>query len=135
MILVFKTAVSWMKIPRKEVEKKVRFPGQWLLFNCSVNTSEEVTLSFKKNSASEEKRLVIDKKIILVSKNIFNITSLAYMDMGYYMCRVRRLEKQVFLEILEGNLILKIKLILYRTSLFLVRHYISTCEIHAKSMI
>jgi hypothetical protein len=115
MILVFKTAVSWKKIPRKQVEEKVRFPGQWLLFNCSVNTSEEVTLSFKKNRTSEQKLQVTDKKIISVSKNIFNLTRLAYMDMGNYMCRVRGLEKQVFLKILQGKLILKIKLVLYKT--------------------
>jgi hypothetical protein len=85
------------------------------LFNCSVNTSEEVTLSFKKNRTSEQKLQVTDKKIISVSKNIFNLTRLAYMDMGNYMCRVRGLEKQVFLKILQGKLILKIKLVLYKT--------------------
>jgi hypothetical protein len=66
-----------MKISRQQIEQKSRFPGQWLLFNCSVSTSNHVTLWFKKNRKSEEKLQVIaDKKIILVSKNIFNITNL-----------------------------------------------------------
>jgi hypothetical protein len=107
--LLFKTAVSWKKIPRQQVERKLRFPGKWLLFNCSVNTSEKVTLWFQKNRTSEEK--LIYKKITLVSNNVFNITRLTYMDMGYYICRVRRLEKQIFLKISEGKLVFKVTVI------------------------
>ncbi|CAB4019783.1 ---NA---, partial [Paramuricea clavata] len=94
--------VSWNEIPIRQVEQKSRFPGQWLLINCSVNTSEKVTLWFKKNKTSEEEPQVIDKKkIISASKNIFNIKRLTYMDKGYYICRVRELEKEIFLSILE----------------------------------
>ena len=104
IILVFKTAVSWMKIQRQQIEQRSRFPGQWCLFNCGVNTNDDVTLWFKRVGKSEEKRRVIDKKIISVSKNIFNITRLT--DRGFYICTVCGLEKQIFLEILKGKLIL-----------------------------
>ena len=114
MILVFETAVSWNEIPIQQVELKSRFPGQWLSINCSVNTSEKVTLWFKKNKTSEEELQVNDKTKISVSRNIFNIKRLTYMDRGYYICRVRELEKQIFLKILEGKHILKVKLIYYK---------------------
>jgi hypothetical protein len=93
-----------MKTQRQQVEHKSRFPGQWCLFNCGANTSDNVTLSFRRVGKSEEKRQVIDKKTISVSKNIFNITRLT--DRGFYICRVYGLEKQIFLEILKGKLIL-----------------------------
>ena len=97
-----------MKISRQQIEQKSRFPGQWLLFNCSVSTSNHVTLWFKKNRKSEEKLQVIaDKKIILVSKNIFKITRLTDKDRGFFICRVCGHEKQIFVEILKGKPILK----------------------------
>ncbi|CAB4000217.1 ---NA---, partial [Paramuricea clavata] len=93
--------VSWKKIPRQLIEQKSRFPGQWFLFNCSISASDHVTLWFMKNRKSEEKLQVIDKKIILVSKNIFNITRLTDKDRGFYICRVCGHEKQIFVEILK----------------------------------
>ena len=93
-----------MKTQTQRIEQKSRFPGQWCSFNCGVNTSDNVTLWFRRVGKSEGKRQVIDEKIISVSKSIFNITRLT--DRGFYICRVCGLEKQIFLEILKGKLIL-----------------------------
>jgi hypothetical protein len=116
-----------MKIPRQQIEQKTRFPGQWLLFNCSVNTSDHVTLWFRKNRKSDEKLQVIDRKIILVSKNIFNITRLTDKDRGFYICRVCGQEKQIFAEILKGKLVLKV----YNS--YLLQKILNSRYVHALS--
>jgi hypothetical protein len=113
IILAFKTvAMRWITIPTKHTVQKVRFPGQWVSFNCAVGTSDDAVLWFKKNGNSEEKLQFIDTKIRLVSNNNFNITSLTVNDRGFYRCKVRgKLEKTIlFLEILKGKLALKVTL-------------------------
>jgi hypothetical protein len=110
-----------MKIPRQQIEQKTRFAGQWLLFNCTVNSYNDASLWFKKKKQAEEQLQVIGKKIMLVSKNIFNITSLTDKDRGFYICRVCGQEKQIFAEILKGKLSLKVMFIYYKNIKFAVR--------------
>jgi hypothetical protein len=112
IILVFKIAVRWMKILSEQTKQKLRFPGQWVSFNCAVGASDYAVLWFKKGIKSAEKLLVIDTKIRLVSANTFNITSLTRKDRGFYRCKVcGKLEKTIlFLQILEGKLALKVTL-------------------------
>jgi hypothetical protein len=110
--------VAWKIVPREQTEHKTRFVGQWLLFNCTVNSYNEVSVWFKKNRKSEDELQVIGKKIMLVSKNIFNITSLIEKDSGYYKCRVCGQQKQIFAEILKGKLSLKVMFIYYKNIKF-----------------
>jgi hypothetical protein len=112
IILVFKIAVRWMKIPTQQTKQLSRFPGQWVSFNCAVGASDYAVLWFKKDIKSAETLRVVDTKIRLVSANTFNITSLTLKDRGFYRCKVcGKLEKTIlFLEILEGKLALKVKL-------------------------
>ena len=114
IILVFKIAVRWMKIPTEQTKQKTRFPGQWVSFNCAVgaHASDYAVLWFKKDIKSAEKLRVVDTKIRLVSANTFKITSLTRKDRGFYRCKVcGKLEKTIlFLEILEGKLALKVTL-------------------------
>jgi hypothetical protein len=112
IILAFKTAVRWMKIPTEQTKQKTRFPEQWVSFNCAIGTSDDAVLWFKKDIKSEEKLQVIDTRIRLVSTNTFNITSLTRKDRGFYRCKVcGKLEETIiFLEILEGKLALKVTL-------------------------
>jgi hypothetical protein len=108
MILVFKTAVEWKVIARKAGQiYTTRFPGQWVVISCAVSTSDEATLWFRKSPESEEELQVIaDKKIRLVSKNIYNITRLTDKDKGYYICRICGIQKEIFIEMLKGKLTL-----------------------------
>jgi hypothetical protein len=129
IILAFKAAVRWKKIPSEQTKQKSRFLGQWVSFNCAIGTSDDAVLWFKKNRISEEKLQVIDTKIRLVSNNTFNITSLTRKDRGFYRCKVSgKLEKKIlFLEILEGKLALKVTLNLLQKILnfpVLVQHNI-----------
>ena len=67
-------------------------------FNCGIRSSENVTLWFGKGNNG--KKLQVDNnKIILVSKNVFNVTRLTRKDDGWYVCKVCDNEKKIRLEI------------------------------------
>ena len=62
-----------------------------MVINCTVNVEENVimTLSQKKSSKRILRQLKVDnKKIKLLSTNVFNITNLTKEDDGIYYCSV-----------------------------------------------
>ena len=67
-------------------------------FNCAIRSSENVTSWFGKDK--DGKQLQVDNdKIVLVSKNVFNVTRLTTKDDGLYVCKVCGKEKKIRLEI------------------------------------
>lgn len=75
----------------------MRLEGEWIVINCTVDTATNVTLL---------EFTVDDKKIKLISWNVFNVTNLTKEDEGIYRCKVCGQEKKfkVFLTISDkGN--------------------------------
>ena len=59
-----------------------------------------MTLWFGKSKGKPTKKLEVDnKKIKLVSKNVFNITNLTTQDHGWYTCQVCGKKRAKFLEV------------------------------------
>ena len=80
--------MSWKD---KTSYRRVRIPSEWINFNCAfgTRTSEKVNLWFGDDIGRRTKKLQVDnKKIKLVSKNVFNITNLTTSDHGWYTCEV-----------------------------------------------
>ena len=65
-------------------------------FNCGIRSSENVTLWFGKDKNGKKLKLQVDNKIVLVSKNVFNVTRLTTNDDGWYVCKVCGKEKEPF---------------------------------------
>ena len=81
--------------------RQLRIQGEWIKINCAIRTSENVTLWFGKTKGKITKKLEVDnKKIRLVSKNVFNITDLTTKDRGWYTCQVCGGKHAKFLEVL-----------------------------------
>ena len=60
-----------------------------MIINCNVHNDTNATLSFKPNGSDTTYDLSVnDEKIKLASKNVFNITRLAYNDSGEYNCTI-----------------------------------------------
>ena len=63
-----------------------------MLINCDVHPFLRATLSFKSGNLTYLRPAsdlhVDNKKIKLASKNVFNITRLAYDDSGQYICTI-----------------------------------------------
>ena len=73
----------------KTYYRKLRIQGEWIKINCAITTSETVTLWFGKSKGETTKKLEVDdKKIKLISKNVFNMTNLTTEDQGWYTCQV-----------------------------------------------
>ena len=80
--------------------RKLRIQGEWIKINCAITTSETVTLWFGKSKGETTKKLEVDdKKIKLVSKNVFNITNLTTQDHGWYTCQVCGKKRAKFLHV------------------------------------
>lgn len=65
----------------------MRLPGEWILIKCKVPdwaTITNIGLNPLGKTGISYTFYVDDKKIKLVSKNVFNITQLAYNDSGQY---------------------------------------------------
>ena len=78
-----------------------------MVINCAVNVKENVTLSLTKSSKSISRNLMVDnKKIKLLSKNVFNITDVTEKDDAIYDCTVcgQQRERRIILSISKrGN--------------------------------
>ena len=64
---------------------KIRLIGEWLMINCTVTTSDNVTVWYGNNRVTFD-----NKKIKLVSKNVFNLTNITHDMAGgdkQYTCR------------------------------------------------
>ncbi len=93
--LFLKTAVSWTDSAHWH---RFHFQGEWVELNCTIRSSENVTLWFGKGN--DRKQLQVDNdKIVLVSKNVFNVTRLTNEDDGWYVCKVCGKKKEIRLEI------------------------------------
>jgi hypothetical protein len=88
----------------KTFYRRLRIQGEWIKINCEIGTSANVNLWFGKDVGKTTKKLQVDdKKIRLVSRNVFNITNLRTSDSGWYTCEVCGNTHAKFLEISEGN--------------------------------
>ena len=80
------TGVSWKD---KTLYRRLRIQGEWIKFNCAIETSEKVTLWYGENMGETTKKLQVDnKKIKLIAENVFNMTNLTTNDEGWYTCEV-----------------------------------------------
>ena len=94
-VLFLKTVVSWTD---SAYWHRFHFQKEWVEFNCAIRSSENVTLWFGKGN--DRKQLQVDNdKIVLVSKNVFNVTRLTKEDDGWYVCEVCGKKKEIRLEI------------------------------------
>ena len=93
------TGVSWKD---KTFYRRLRLQGEWITFNCAIKTSENATLWFGKTK-NEMKYKVDDKKMKLVSKNVFNISNLKTDDGGWYTCIVCGKTRAKLLEVVSGQ--------------------------------
>jgi hypothetical protein len=58
-----------------------------MLVNCSINTSDNVTLYHTKLTNKETMVSDNKKKIKIVAKNVFNLTNITFADAGTYTCK------------------------------------------------
>ncbi len=70
-----------------------RLPGEWIIINCDVvHDAVRVYLGLnpadERNNGSSIDLLVDHEKIKLASKNVYNVTHLAYNDSGQYRCDI-----------------------------------------------
>ncbi|CAB4029960.1 basement membrane-specific heparan sulfate proteoglycan core, partial [Paramuricea clavata] len=67
-----------------------RLRGEWKVINCDVYNWASVSFVFSPVNKSEKpiKFHLPTKKIKLVSKNVYNVTPLAYKDSGQYICNI-----------------------------------------------
>ncbi|XP_028411444.1 fibroblast growth factor receptor 3-like [Dendronephthya gigantea] len=82
----FQLLVYAIKCLKDLPDYKIRLIGEWLVIDCTVNTIHNVTLWFGNNEMT-----VDNKRIFLVSKNVFNLTNIT-QDIGSnkgkeYTCR------------------------------------------------
>ena len=94
--------MSWKD---KTFYRRLRLQGEWITFNCAIQTSAIVTLWFGKFRNEIRYMLPVhDKKVKLVSKNVFNISNLTTNDGGWYTCVVCDKTHAKFLEVSgQGN--------------------------------
>ena len=94
---ISETGVSWKDTT---YYRKIRIQGEWIKINCAITTSENVSLWFGKSKGETTKKLEVDdKKIKLVSKNVFNMTNLTTQDHGWYTCQVCGKKHAKFLDV------------------------------------
>jgi hypothetical protein len=76
-----------------------------MLVNCSVDTSDNATLSFA--GAGRRSHIVHadKKKIKMEATNVFNITNLIFDDAGKYTCKVCNKEKAIRLYVNTGKML------------------------------
>ncbi len=69
-----------------------RLPGEWMIINCDVYDWDRTYLSVipadGRDNGSVIDLPVDHEKIKLASKNVYNITNLAYNDSGQYICDI-----------------------------------------------
>ena len=84
-----------------------RLAGEWVLFNCTVNTSDNATLYYnERNSANNLTVVHVDnKRVKMPVKNVFNISNVKSTDEGFFTCKAcNQSRKRVFLQIYEGKI-------------------------------
>ncbi|XP_028406191.1 neural cell adhesion molecule 1-like [Dendronephthya gigantea] len=60
--------------------------GEWRVVNCSVNDNKNVNATLWLNKA-KIRTTDQERRIVMVSKNVFNVTDLRPNDMGNYYCK------------------------------------------------